>query len=62
MIRIVDTDERRARVLELRYFGGLSRDEIAAVLGVTERVIKRDLVVAHGWLRHELAGEPTLEP
>ena len=48
-------DERRAKVLELRYFGGLSRDEIATTVGVTERVVKRDLVVAQAWLKRELA-------
>ncbi len=49
-------DDRRAKVLELRYFGGLSRDEIATALGVTERIVKRDLVVAQAWLKRELAG------
>ena len=55
--RLAKFDERRARALELRYFGGLNRDEIAEVLGVTERIVKRDLEVAHAWLRRELAGE-----
>ena len=53
--RLAAFDDRRARVLELRYFGGLSREEIATALGVTERVVKRDLVVAQAWLRRELA-------
>jgi RNA polymerase sigma factor (TIGR02999 family) len=53
--RLVAFDERRARVLELRYFGGLERGEIAEVLGVTERTVKRDLVIACAWLKRELA-------
>jgi RNA polymerase sigma factor (TIGR02999 family) len=55
--RLAEFDERRARVVELRFFGGLERREIAHVLGVTERVVKRDLIVAQAWLRRELAGE-----
>lgn len=55
--KLAALDERRAKVVELRYFGGLERQEIAEVLGVTERVVKRDLVFAQAWLRRELAGE-----
>ena len=43
-------DERLARVVELRYFGGLTEVEAAEVLGVTERTIRRDWVKARGWL------------
>lgn len=56
--RLTVFDERRARVLELRCFAGLDRDEIAEVLGIAERVVQRDLVVARAWLRRELAQEP----
>ena len=52
--RLAAFDERRARVLELRFFAGLDRQEIADVLGITERTVKRDLVVAQAWLRREL--------
>lgn len=55
--RLAEFDERRAKVVELRFFGGLERREIALVLGVTERMVKRDLVVAQAWLRRELAGD-----
>lgn len=56
--RLAAFDERRARVLELRFFAGLDRQEIAEVLGITERTVKRDLVVAQAWLRRELAQQP----
>jgi RNA polymerase sigma factor (TIGR02999 family) len=48
---------RAARVVELRYFGGLEIVEIAAVLGVTDRTVKRDWSFAKAWLARELGGE-----
>ena len=53
--KFADIDERRAKVLELRHFGGLERAEIATALGMTERQVKRDLITAQAWLRRELA-------
>jgi RNA polymerase sigma factor (TIGR02999 family) len=54
--RLSDVDERLARVVECRFFGGLTEDEIAAALGVTERTIRRDWARARAWLAHELEG------
>lgn len=48
-------DARKARVIELRYFGGLKRDEIAETLSLTLPTVKRDLSVAEAFLRRELA-------
>jgi RNA polymerase sigma factor (TIGR02999 family) len=48
---------RPARVVELRFFGGLEMTEIAAVLEVTERTVKRDWAFARAWLLRELEGE-----
>lgn len=48
-------DPRRAKVIELRYFGGMSREEIACTLGLTVPTIKRDLRLAEAWLRNHLA-------
>jgi RNA polymerase sigma factor (TIGR02999 family) len=47
-------DARKAQVIELRYFGGLSRDEIAETLSLTVPTVKRDLSVAEAFLRREL--------
>lgn len=47
-------DARKSRVVELRYFGGLSVAETAAVLSVSEDTVMRDWKVAKAWLRHEL--------
>ena len=47
-------DERRAHVVELRFFGGLTAPEAAEVLGVSEDTVLRDWRLAKGWLRREL--------
>ena len=47
-------DERLARVVECRFFGGLSEEETAAALGVTARTVRRDWVKAKDWLRSAL--------
>ena len=46
---------RQARVVELRYFGGLNYEEIAEVLGVSSKTAKRDWSVARAWLYGQLA-------
>lgn len=43
-------DERQCRVVEMRFFAGLSEDEIADVLGVSARTVKRDWRIAKAWL------------
>jgi RNA polymerase sigma factor (TIGR02999 family) len=50
-------DERKAKVIELRYFGGMEREEIATALGLTVPTVKRDLRLGEAWLRRFLAGE-----
>jgi RNA polymerase sigma-70 factor, ECF subfamily len=50
-------DPRKARVVELRYFGGLSVEETAEVLGVSPETAKRDWKMAKAWLFGELTGE-----
>ena len=55
--RLGKRNARSARVVELRYFGGLTEAEIASVLGVTERTVQRDWVTARAWLHKELSGD-----
>ena len=45
---------RQAKVIELRYFGGLEEKEIAEVLRVSTRTVERDWNFARSWLMHEL--------
>ena len=52
--RLAQVDERKAKVIELRYFGGMSGEEIACESGLSIATVKRDLRVAEAWLRREL--------
>jgi RNA polymerase sigma factor (TIGR02999 family) len=49
-------DPRAARVVELRFFGGLSVDEISEVVGISPRTVKRDWLAARNWLLGEMGG------
>jgi RNA polymerase sigma factor (TIGR02999 family) len=53
---LAEIDPRRARVVELRYFGGLNNDEIAEVLSISVNTVMRDWNLAKVWLRRELGG------
>jgi RNA polymerase sigma-70 factor (ECF subfamily) len=50
-------DERQRRVVEMRFFAGLEETEVAAILGVTERTVRRDWVKARAWLYQTLYGD-----
>lgn len=57
--RLSELDDRQARVVILRFFGGLTVDEVASVLGVSKRTVEGDWTHAKAWLRAELSkGEP----
>jgi RNA polymerase sigma factor (sigma-70 family) len=49
-------DERKSRVVELRFFGGLSVEETASVLKVSPETVMRDWKLAKAWLLRELRG------
>ena len=53
--RLDQLDQRRARVAEMRFFGGLSIDEIAEILGVAPRTVDRQWRAARAWLSRELS-------
>jgi len=55
---LANIDERKSRVIELRYFGGLSVMETAQALGVSEQTVMRDWKFAKAWLLRELRGSP----
>jgi RNA polymerase sigma factor (TIGR02999 family) len=54
--RLATMDRRLSQVVEFRYFGGLTEQEIAEVLGVTRRTVQRDWAKARGWLYLEMNG------
>ena len=52
-------DERKSRVVELRFFGGLTVEETASVLSVSVDTVMRDWRLAKAWLQREMRAEPT---
>lgn len=57
--RLSALDSRKARAIELHYFGGLTYDEAAHVLGVSPATVDRELRLAKAWLYRELTDETT---
>jgi len=55
--QLAEEDERKARAVELHYFGGLTYEEIADVLDISAATVHRDLRFATSWLRARLASE-----
>jgi RNA polymerase sigma factor (TIGR02999 family) len=56
LTRLAQVDERKSKVVELRFFGGLTADETAQVLDVSTRTIERDWRLARAWLQREMQG------
>jgi RNA polymerase sigma factor (TIGR02999 family) len=54
LTRLAEFDERQARVVELRYFSGLSIDETADILGVSNVTVRRDWNMAKAWLHQQI--------
>lgn len=52
--RLAKIDARRSKIVELRFFGGLSEEETGAVLGISARTVKRDWRIAKAWLYNEV--------
>ncbi len=61
---LAEMDEQQARIVELRFFGGLSIEETAEVIGVSPATVKRDWAMAKAWLYRELmrGGVAAAEP
>jgi len=53
--QLTELDERLGRVVEYRFFGGMQEQEIAELLGVSKRTVRRDWRKAKGWLSRALA-------
>jgi RNA polymerase sigma-70 factor (ECF subfamily) len=51
LVRLAEIDAQKARIVELRFFGGMSVEEAAEVLGVSSRTVERDWTMARAWLR-----------
>jgi len=55
--KLAKLDERQAKIVELRFFGGLTVEEVAEVLGVSKRTVEAEWTVIRAWLRRELSDE-----
>lgn len=56
LLRLSEFDQRKSRIVELRFFGGLSVEEAAEVLALSPATVKREWTVAKAWLLKELEG------
>ena len=54
---LAEVDARKAKVVELRFFGGLTEEETAEALKVSPETVRRDWRIARAWLRRKLSGE-----
>ena len=54
--KLANLDEREARIVELRFFAGLTVPEVANALGISQRTVEGDWTHARAWLRRELSG------
>jgi RNA polymerase sigma factor (TIGR02999 family) len=55
--RLAELDERQCRIVELRFFAGLSIEDTSTALGISEATVSREWMTARLWLRRELARE-----
>ncbi|MGH9895500.1 MAG: ECF-type sigma factor, partial [bacterium] len=56
LMRLEQLDSRQAQVVELRFFAGLSVEEVAKTLNVSKRTVEGDWTLARAWLKRELSG------
>ncbi len=54
--RLAATDQRQSRIVELRFFGGMTVEQIAQILGVSKSTVENEWRVARAWFRRELTG------
>jgi len=55
LLSLAMKDEQQCRVVELRFFGGLSIEETAVVLGISPSTVKRDWAAAKAWLYRDMS-------
>jgi len=61
LVELKEVDEELARIVELRFFGGLEHDEIAAVLGVSNATVRRRFRISKAWLYRRLSGREPVD-
>ena len=58
LTRLAAFDERKSRAVELKFFGGMTTEEIGEVLGISVATVGRELRLGQAWLRREMSREP----
>jgi len=61
LTRLAEVDSRKSRIVELRFFGGLTEEEVAAVLQISDRTVRREWNLAKAWLHSEISGNSGTE-
>src|SRR5262245_48376350 len=56
LTQLAELDSRKSRIVELKFFGGLSEEEVASVLGLSVRTVRREWNFAKAWLHTEING------
>ena len=56
LCRLARQDERQSRIVEMKFFGGLNVEEMAEILQISPRTVKREWTMARAWLHREMAG------
>jgi RNA polymerase sigma factor (TIGR02999 family) len=56
LTRLAERDKQQARIVEMRYFGGLTIEETANAIGISPATVKRDWNMTKAWLHRELSG------
>jgi RNA polymerase sigma factor (TIGR02999 family) len=62
LTRLTEFDARKSHIVELRFFGGLTEQEVATVLNISERTVRREWNLARAWLHDEISGADPDEP
>lgn len=62
LTRLDALDPQQARIVELRYFGGMTVEETSEAIGVSPATVKREWAMARAWLKHALAGTEASRP
>ena len=57
LTKLARIDERKAMIVQLRYFGGFTLEEVAALLGLSQTKVEREWRFARSWLKREMGGE-----
>jgi RNA polymerase sigma factor (sigma-70 family) len=57
--KLSSKDPRKARIVQLRYFGGLSVEETAEIIGVSQKTVKREWSLARLWLQRSMTERTT---